>query len=317
MRIIVTGAGGFVGSRLVRLLADHEVVALDSAVASIPALPNVTAMPGDICETRVLDAAFAAGCDAVVHLATVPGGAAEQDPNLARRVNVEASMALAAASARAGNRPRFVFASSIAVFGNPLPASVDDATPLSPKLLYGAHKAMIEQWLATLTRRGEIDAISLRLSGIVARPKGPSGMKSAFMSELFHALNRGQTFVMPVSAAATCWLTSVDRAVGNLAHALTADLTNPPAECAVTLPALRVPMGKLVNEIALQTGGSAHLVTYSPDTALEAAFGALPPLFTPAAEKLGFSNDGDLSTLVAATLNGMKVTDNRNATRNH
>ena len=224
-------------------------------------------------------------------------------------------MALAAAAAGTGTRPRFVFASSIAVFGEPLPASVDDATPLSPRLLYGAHKAMIEQWLATLTRRGEIDAISLRLSGIVARPRGPSGMKSAFLSELFHALNARQEFVMPVSAKATCWLTSVDRAVRNLAHALTADLTSTSAGCAVTLPALRVSMGALVKEVALQTGAPAESVSYVPDTALEAAFGALPPLFTPVAERLGFSNDGDLSALVAATISGMKGAENQHTKR--
>ncbi|HKX57458.1 MAG TPA: hypothetical protein VJN01_15215, partial [Xanthomonadales bacterium] len=124
-----------------------------------------------------------------------------------------------------------------------------------------------------------------------------------------------QPFVMPVSAEATCWLTSVDRAVRNLAHAVTADLTNAPAGCAVTLPALRVSMGALVKEIALQTGAPAESVSFSPDTALEAAFGALPPLFTPAAEKLGFSNDGDLSALVAATIRGMKDAENLNTKR--
>lgn len=302
MRIVVTGAGGFVGRRLVRELADHDVVALDNVPGAIPALPNVTPVVGDLCDSEVQAAMFAAGCDAVVHLATVPGGSAEENPELAWRVNVDATMKLADAASRAGKQPRFVFASSIAVFGGNLPASVDDTTPLSPQLLYGAHKAMMEQWLATLSRRGEIDAISLRLSGVVARPRGPSGMKSAFMSDVFHSLNAGEGFVMPVSADATVWLTSVECAVGNLVRALTVDLTNAPGDCAVTLPALRVHADKLVEEIALQTGTSADLVSYAADSALETAFGALPALITPAAESLGFSNDGDLPTLVARTL---------------
>lgn len=302
MRIVVTGAGGFVGRRLVRELADHDVVALENVPGAIPELPNVTPVVGDLYDSEVQAAMFAAGCDAVVHLATVPGGSAEENPELAWRVNVDATMKLADAASRAGKQPRFVFASSIAVFGGNLPASVDDTTPLSPQLLYGAHKAMMEQWLATLSRRGEIDAISLRLSGVVARPRGPSGMKSAFMSDVFHSLNAGEGFVMPVSADATVWLTSVECAVGNLVRALTVDFTNAPGDCAVTLPALRVHADKLVEEIALQTGTSAELVSYAADSALETAFGALPALMTPAAESLGFSNDGDLPTLVARTL---------------
>lgn len=302
MRIVVTGAGGFVGCRLVRELTNHDVVALDNSPVGIPELPNVTPVVGDLYDSEVLAAMFADGCDAVVHLATVPGGSAEESPELAWRVNVEATMKLADAASRAGKQPRFVFASSIAVFGGNLPASVDDTTPLSPQLLYGAHKAMMEQWLATLSRRGKIDAISLRLSGVVARPRGPSGMKSAFMSDVFHSLNAGEGFVMPVSADATVWLTSVECAVGNLVRALTVDFTNAPGDCAVTLPALRVHADKLVEEIALQTGTSAELVSYAADSALETAFGALPALMTPAAESLGFSNDGDLPTLVARTL---------------
>jgi nucleoside-diphosphate-sugar epimerase len=305
MRIVVTGAGGFVGNRLLRKLDNHDVVALDSHGDLIPDLPRVTRIAGDICDPSVLGAAFAGGCDAVVHLATVPGGAAEQNPGLARRVNIGATMALAEAAAQAGKRPRFVFASSIAVFGDPLPASVDDATPLAPKLLYGAHKAMTEQWLATLHRRGEIENLSLRLSGVVARPKGPSGMKSAFMSEVFHALSRGEKFVMPVSADATCWLTSVECAAANLTHALTAELTHSPGDCAITLPALRVRIGNLVEEIAIQTNSSVKLISYNPDLALEQSFGAFPPLQTSMADSLGFSNDGDLPALVARAIAGL------------
>jgi hypothetical protein len=61
-------------------------------------------------------------------------------------------------------------------------------------------------------------------------------------------------------------------------------------------------MGTLAQEIARQCGASAGLVTYAPDAALEAAFGAQPPLQTPAAEHAGFAHDGDLAALVASAL---------------
>ena len=302
MRIVVTGAGGFVGRRLVAMLAGHDVVAVDVRKDGIPVSPRVQAIGGDLADPAVLAAAFGEGCDAVVHLATVPGGAAEENPARAKRVNVDATIALVDAAARAGRRPRFVFASSIAVFGAPLPSSVDDATPVLPKLLYGAHKAMMEQWIATLSRRGAIDGISLRLPGVVARPRGPSGMKSAFLSDIFHTLTNGESAVVPVSPEATSWLISVDRAAQNLVHALQFETEVMPPTRAVTLPALRVAMRDLVANIARHAGTSAGTVRYKPDHDLESVFGAYPPLATEVAEALGFASDGELSTLVATVL---------------
>jgi len=301
MRVIVTGAGGFVGRQLTdRLIAiGHDVVRLDRA---LPSDVRTQAIEGDLFDPAVVARAFAGGCDAVIHLATIPGGAAELDPPAAWRTNVDVSMRLTEAAAQAGTCPKFLFASSIAVFGDPLPSEgVDDNSSLAPRLLYGAHKAMIESWIATLSRRGEIDGLSLRLPGIVARPMAASGMKSAFMSDIFHALRNGMPFVSPVSAEATMWLMSVDAAAQAFVHALT--LTDPlPPGRAVTMPALRLRMRDLAAEIAQQNSTSTNLVTYQPDAALEAAFGALPPLSAGRAASLGFRHDGSAHGLVASAL---------------
>ena len=127
-------------------------------------------------------------------------------------------------------------------------------------------------------------------------------MKSAFMSDLFHALRAGEQFICPVSKEATIWAQSVRQCAANLVHALDMDSTSMPVTRVVTLPAQRVTMGALAEEIAAQTGTSINLVSYKPDAALEAAFGAQPPLSTPAAERAGFAHDGDLATLVANAL---------------
>lgn len=290
LTVIVTGAAGFVGRALTaRLRRDgHQVVGVDVAGGA-----DAT---GDIADPRFVADLLADGCDALVHLATVPGGAAEDDPAAAKRVNLDATMALAAAAT--GRCRRFVFASSIAVFGDPLPDAVDDATPPAPRLIYGAHKAMAEMWLATLARRGDLSSLALRLPGLVARPPGPSGMKSAFMSDVFHALAGRRPCVMPVSAAATMWLMSVECAAANLAHALTVMATG-----AVTLPALRVTMGDLAAEIARQAGADPALVTCDPDPTLQSGFGTQPALATPAADRLGFAHDGTLADLVTKGLN--------------
>lgn len=305
MTIIVTGAGGFVGRELVRLLLDRgdTVVAMDSQTNALAAHPNLRAIAGDIGSPAIRADAFRTGCTALVHLATVPGGAAEADPTASRRINIDAMYDLLELAKLSGACPRVVYASSIAVFGDLLPPDgVDDTTPLAPKMVYGGHKAMMEVAVAMMSHRGEIDGVSIRLPGILARPKGPSGMKSAFMSDIFHALRAGKAFVCPVSADATIWAQSVTTCAANMLHALSLDSALMPVTRAVTLPAQRITMRVLATEIARQCGVSVDLVDYAPDAGLEAAFGAHPPLATPAAERAGFARDGDVATLVSNAL---------------
>jgi nucleoside-diphosphate-sugar epimerase len=279
------------------------VVGVDSHVDGLAAHPNFRAVAGDIFSKEVRAQAFAEGCKALVHLATVPGGAAEADPVASRRINIDAMYDFLDAARDAGSRPRVVYASSIAIFGDPLPSEgLDDMTPISPRMVYGGHKAMMEIAVAMMSNRSEIDGVSLRLPGILARPKGPSGMKSAFMSDLFHALRAGEPFICPVSANATIWAQSVNCCVANLVHALDMDSVLMPPTRAVTLPAVRIAIGHLTREIAHQCGVDSDLVRYAPDAGLEAAFGAHPPLSTPAADNAGFRHDGDTATLVTNAL---------------
>jgi len=302
VNILLTGAGGFVGRELGRLLvgAGHALVGIDTDAGGIPA--GIRAVGGDLADPAVRAEALGTGCDALIHLATVPGGAAEADPSASRRINVDAMYDLLVEASALKPGLRVVYASSIAVFGDPLPAQVDDATPLSPRMIYGGHKAMMEHAVAMFSNRGLIDGVTVRLPGILARPKGPSGMKSAFMSDLFHALRAGEAFTCPVSAAGSIWAQSVRQCARNFLHALTLDSGLMPPTRAVTLPALRISMADLVAEIARQCAVSPDLVRYAPDAALEAAFAAQPPLATPAAERAGFAHDGDLATLVSNAL---------------
>lgn len=303
MKVIVTGAGGFVGRHLVSLLLARgdEVVGIDMAAASIPA--GTKAIAGDIAEGGLQVEAFSGGCDALVHLATVPGGAAEADPEASRRVNIDATYDLIERAADTGGCPRVVFASSIAVLGHPLPrAGVDDSTPLSPELIYGGHKAMMEVAVAMMSNRKMIDGVSIRLPGILARPREPSGMKSAFMSDLFHALKAGRHFTCPTRPEATIWAQSVERCARNFVHAISCDSAKLPPTRAVTLPAQRVSMGNLAREIARQCNVSPDLVDWQPDPPLEAAFGDYPPLNAAAAQAAGFADDGTVANLVSSAL---------------
>lgn len=318
VHILITGANGFVGQALVqRLLQDpmalpqplQRLSLLDLSFAAAPRDPRVQQWPGSITDTALIERAFAQPVDAVIHLASVPGGAAERDTLLGRRVNLDATVGLLEAArlqadADAGAAPLFVFASTIAALGAPLPADgVDDTTPCVPKLSYGAHKLCGEILVADYTRRGWVDGRSVRLSGIVARPAGPSGLLSAFMSDIIRALAAGQSFDCPVSADSTAWLMSVPCIVDNLLHAATMDGARLGDGRVCTLPALRLSMAELAAAVGEAYGvDTAGLVRWQSNPALEANFGRYPPLRTPLAEQVGFRHDGDARTLALRAL---------------
>jgi nucleoside-diphosphate-sugar epimerase len=168
---------------------------------------------------------------------------------------------------------------------------------------YGTQKLIIEALLADFSRRRLIDGLSLRLPGIVARPRQAGGHLSAYMSNIFHALAAGEAFTCPVSAKGTSWFMSRECCVDNLIHAasLPPDLVLP--RRSFCLPALRLSMDELVGALAEQFGAAVkNLVTYASHPDLELQFASYPPLLTPIADALGFLHDGDAATLVRRAL---------------
>lgn len=306
--ILVTGAGGFIGRRLVdRLLADGRFenarfTLLDLAIGTPPKDIRARTITGDIADAAVRAEAIGDRADLVFHLAGVLGGAAEADYPLSRRINVDATLSLFEELRDEAAPPRVVFASSIAVFGTSIPDRVDDDSLPLPLMIYGAQKLMMEAALQQFSGRGSLDGLAIRLPGIVARPGADARQRSAFLNNVFYAFARDEDFVLPVSAAGTSWLISVPACVDAFMHAGTLPAVRLGERRAFTLPAQRVCMADLMEALKRRFPDSGTRIAFLPDEQLDAQFASQPPLTTRIADELGFRHDGNLDVLVARAL---------------
>jgi nucleoside-diphosphate-sugar epimerase len=179
-RVLVTGGFGLVGSQTVRRLAadGHDVVATDlgkptqrKTAGSLPA--GVEARWADLTDPGEVDRLVAETAPTVIiHLAAVIPPVIYRQHQLARHVNVDATLALLRAAQSCPHRVRFIQASSNAVHGARNPHRhhelLHEDTPLRPSDLYGAHKAEAEHHV----RSSGLEWVILRLAGVMSVDPG-------------------------------------------------------------------------------------------------------------------------------------------------
>ena len=177
MRVLVTGAAGFIGSTTAELLLDlgHDVVALDSLVRgrrdNVPARATfVEGEYGDVGLIRSLDA-----FDACVHFAArIEPAESMAYPETFFANNVGQSFAMFEALISTGTT-RVVFSSSCAVYGDQVEMPIDEGRPTHPESPYGQSKLMVEQGLQWMAARGRLRYASLRYfnaaGGTLAHPE--------------------------------------------------------------------------------------------------------------------------------------------------
>jgi nucleoside-diphosphate-sugar epimerase len=313
MHILITGAAGMIGRKLVaRLVADGalngrpiEKLTLIDVVA--PQRPEkfsgkVEAAAADIADPAAVHAAVAGRPDTIFHLAGVVSGEAELDFEKGMRVNLDGSRALfeAIRTAGGGYCPRIVFTSSIAVFGAPFPAAIGDEFHLTPLTSYGTAKAATELLLADYSRRGFLDGVGIRLPSIVVRPGRPNKAASGFFSSIIREPLNGEEAVLPVADSVLHWHASPRAAVGFLIHAAGLDAATLGPRVNLTMPGVCCTVAEQI--AALRRIGGDKVVSRirrEPDPLVARIVAGWPSRFDPArALALGFRAEASFDEII-------------------
>jgi nucleoside-diphosphate-sugar epimerase len=310
MKILVTGAAGFLGSRLARaVLAGSPgrpgvttLVAVDVVDAEAGDIddPRIAWKTGTIADDRFTKSVVDADVDVVFHLAAVVSGQAEVEFDLGMRVNVDATRALLEACRRLAKPPRFVFASTLAVFGGPLPAIVPEDVALLPHSSYGSEKAMAELLVHEYSRKGFVDGIACRLPTVAVRPGRPNAAASSFVSGIIREPLTGIDTICPVPLDTRLWIASPDVVTANLLHAARLQTCDLQSRRTVNLPGLSVTPREMLDSLERLAGPAARARVRSEiDERIAAIVCTWPGAFdVRRALRLGFSSDRDVDSIV-------------------
>ncbi|MGW4567859.1 D-erythronate dehydrogenase [Streptomyces sp. NPDC004561] len=299
MRVVITGAFGFLGGRLTatllrtrtfggapitRLVLVDRVVRPDPPVATDPLVEIVHA---DLVDR--LDDVFAEPVDVLFHLAAAVSAECEADFDLGMRANLDTTRALLEAAraqaAAGGPTARVVFASSLAVYGFdpalPLPPVVSESTLPMPRSSYGTQKLICERLIADYTRRGFLDGRVARLMTVVVRPGKPNAAASGFLSSIMREPLAGLPATCPVRPDLRVALASPRRTVQGILRVAEAERGSGPGrlegQVPVNLPALTVSVADMLATLRQVAGDAvAGLVTINPDPAIEAIVSSWP-----------------------------------------
>lgn len=225
MKILITGAGGFLGQLLAgHLLADgHDLVLTDIFEPPVPSSAtkykeHATCTKADVYSEA--DSIVTEDLDAVYIFHGIMSAGSEENFELGYRVNVQSTLRLLEAIRITTPGIRVIYASSCAVMGQPLPHTPSETTLQTPQGSYGIQKTMMEHAVNDYTRKGYIDGISLRFPTISVRPGKPSQAASSWMSGIIREPLQGLESELPVGDDFECWLCSPKTLVENLRIAL-------------------------------------------------------------------------------------------------
>jgi len=303
MKSVITGGGGFLGSRLAAALrardASADITLLDMSFA--PGLEaKFRCIAGDVASPDVIAKALGDDTDSIFHLAAVVSGGAEADFDLGYHVNMDGTWKLLEAARKLRKPPRIVYTSSVAAFGGALPDVLDDSTTPAPQTSYGTQKVIGEYLVADYTRKGFIDGRSLRLPTIVVRPGKPNLAASSFASGIIREPLAGVACDCPVPDSTGVWILSPRRVVEAFLHAHDLASSAWPTTRVVNLPGITLTVREMIDAMGRVAGREAvSRVKFVPDARIQGIVKTWPVRFrTDRALAMGFKADNDFESIV-------------------
>jgi D-erythronate 2-dehydrogenase len=314
MRVLVVGAAGMVGRKLVERLASDGVLGREPilSMALVDVVPasavkdpcpvEIETVVADLARPGVVDEVLSGRPDVIFDLAAVVSGEAEADFEKGYRVNLDATRWLfdAVRAVGGGYRPRVVFSSSIAVFGPPFADVIGDEQATTPATSYGTQKAIAELLLSDYTRRGFLDGVAIRLPTICVRPGKPNLAASGFFSNIIREPLDGRPAILPVSPNVRHWFASPRSAVRFLVRAATleSELIGP-RRC-LTMPGVSATVEMQIESLRRAAGdGAVALIRHEPDQAIARMVDSWPRAFDALrGHELGFRAEGDFDEIV-------------------
>jgi len=300
VKILVIGAAGMIGQKLLPHLKGNAVVAHDVVAPQV--LPGVKAVVSDLSVPGEAEKLLYHRPELIFHLAAIVSGEAEADFDKGYRINLDGTRHLFDAIRRIGDgyRPRVVFTSSIAVFGAPFPPAIGDDFFHTPLTSYGTQKAIGELLLSDYSRRGFFDGIGIRLPTICVRPGKPNRAASGFFSGIIREPLAGQEAILPVEEGVRHWHASPRAAVGFLIHASKINSELLGARRNLSMPGVSVTVGEQIAALRKVAGDKvAALIRHKPDPVIMKIVEGWPRNFDPRrALELGFRADDSFEQII-------------------
>ncbi|MGO2509318.1 MAG: D-erythronate dehydrogenase [Vibrio hibernica] len=315
MNIIITGGAGFLGSELLTNLLEQyptiETIKIVDRVKLSEKLitsHKVQSIVADITVQQEVDNIIDTNTTHVFHLAAIVSSHAEEDFELGMLVNLKATQLLLERCRQVNPNIRFVFSSSLAVFGGELPEKIDYMTAMQPSSSYGTQKAICELLVNDYARKGFVDAVSVRLPTICIRPGVPNKAASSFVSGMIREPLKQEKSNCPVDVDLSLWVSSPNTVIKNIIHASQIDTNTLEGFRTINLPGLQTSPKEMIAYLVNIVGESClGLISYEQDDNIERIVSSWPKSMNNDKElSLGFIKDINFNSILNTYINTTK-----------